>query len=135
MKFEEVLSDALDGKWVRPHASHRWKKLREDGLWDTYPPSKKPTCCEGLDCCIEEKEVEPKPMSPHFLRQDKWEVKPEEIIIWGSCDEDGRSFIHYDMERIGGGGGITNVKHHEIPVKNLFLSDNPRKYKIFPVED
>jgi len=132
MKYSEILEDVLDGKWVKACKSHRWQRLREDGLWDMYPPAKVPEGCVEHECIINEKEGEPKPMSPHFMRQDNWEVRPDDIHVWGVCDSDGISCI-FEAEPVKNGGRWQDMVS-EVG-KNLFSKDKPQKFKLVPVEE
>jgi len=66
-----------------------------------------------------------------------WEVEPEEIYVWGVCDNDGKSYIYKNKPRktetIWEETRLDNLIG--LASNNLFPTDKPQKFKLVPVED
>lgn len=64
MKYEDILKDVFNGKWVRLHEVCNWRRLRDDGNLEY---------ANGNICT---------PYTKAELQSDTWEVKQEEVYVW-----------------------------------------------------
>ncbi len=116
MKYKDILEDILAGKLVRYNSDCKWMRMKESGMWDNDH--------HNLDFAIEREVYD----------LDTWEVKLEEIYVWGATNDNGNSCIHTTHpEKIHdywlSGNAIT------LSEKGVFPADKPQKYKLIPVEE
>lgn len=75
MKFKDILDAALDGKAVRRNKNDDWMYLGANGVWFTG------------DVAILD------PISIVEMKLDTWEIRQDEICVYGLCDSDGLSVL------------------------------------------
>jgi len=106
MRYHEIIEDILAGKLVRNTMhSEKWFKMGNDGVFytnDRVPASWAPDL--------------------QALKQATWEVKPEEIYIWGVTNARG-TFIAFDEK-----------SETHFTEKEIFPSKK-QKYRLVPIED
>jgi hypothetical protein len=77
---------------------------------------------------------------PEQAKKKVWEVepeKPEDIFIWGVCQENGNSvlFSKPPCKTNVGWTLLSDIFPGKSLPKNIFPTDKPQKFKLVPVEE
>jgi len=119
MKYSEILDDVLAGKWVRTNPNCEWIRMGEEGVF--YDEA-------GCKTNIRR----------NTYTFKTWEVKPDEIYVWGvSKGDDGKYVSYLGNEFLCDFTLESNPSHNVVRYSGrpLFPTDKPQKYKLVPVED
>ena len=128
MKYKDILTDVLAGKWIRnTQFSKKWYIMADDGTFYDNTDLSVPDTAHWTP-------------GKHHYNQDTWEVKPSEVYVWGVCNKDGKSELYTEKPEIDGVKDWAGNSLHawcciEFKEKNLFTIDNLKKYKLVPVEE
>lgn len=72
-------------------------------------------------------------------KEQKWEIAPEEIYLYGACDDDGESCLYLNKPSKKDIVWDFTSDHEEeiitLSQNNLFLKNKPQKFKLVLVED
>lgn len=116
-RYQDILPEILKGREYR-HDGSDWMIMESDGSVSSIESG---VILEYSEWVIK------------FIVSNKWELKPEEIYVWGSCDEDGESFI-YCEEPIREADYWTLTSNKSLQLEDqLFPKDKPKRYRL--VED
>lgn len=119
MEFKEAHEAMKNEKFIRPASNYSWRKI------------------DINDCWLDENEKLTSVSWPiRVYTWDTWEIKPEEIFIWGVCSHDGVS--HLSSEKPRNAGTILEwiSNYPKTPFKNnMFPNGDPQKYILVPVDD
>ncbi len=124
MKYQDILPDVLAGKWVRP-LNHKvfdypWLRMKDDGFWEDE---------SNMNHGVEK----------DCYSLSEWEVKLEEIYVWGVCHKSGKSEIYSKKPYPGSPRDWVSDQPSEWlefgGKKNLFPTNKPQKYKLILVDE
>jgi len=122
MKYSEILEDVLAGKCVRTNPNGKWIKMGEEGVFYDEAGCKTNIRRDTYDF-------------------ETWEVKPDEIYIWGFTDAshvncvECFSFREIKTPLLGADNHTLFALQRLQGESPLFPTDKPQKYKLVPVED
>lgn len=122
MKYQDILPDVLAGKIVRQSPDLPWMRMKRSGMWD-----------------IDDEHSPETVLKKEAYLVNTWEVKPQEIYVWGVCHKSGKSEI-YSKEPVHGSprDWVSDQASEWLEFggeKNLFPKDRPQKFKLIPVNE
>lgn len=70
-----------------------------------------------------------------YQKEKAWEIEPEEIYLYGACDDDGKSFTYESPPIKIRGAWWANFYTTKLSKDNLFPKDKYHRFKLVLVEE